>query len=72
MQNISKMWYSLFRDDHPELDKSILKAKEAACVEYEEAGVEETSSGSNDLLKLLPTTESVPLSVGMLTKQALE
>ncbi|KAF4448245.1 hypothetical protein F53441_8331 [Fusarium austroafricanum] len=36
------MWYRRFRDDHPELDTSILKAKEAARYEYEEAGVEET------------------------------
>jgi hypothetical protein len=41
-KHINKMWYSRFRDNHPELDKSILKAKEAARVEYEEAGVEET------------------------------
>ncbi|KAG5793214.1 hypothetical protein H9Q69_007728 [Fusarium xylarioides] len=27
---VSKMWYRRFRDDHPELDKSILKAKEAS------------------------------------------
>ncbi|KAG6989181.1 hypothetical protein FocnCong_v021292 [Fusarium oxysporum f. sp. conglutinans] len=39
---VGKMWYRRFRDDHPELDTSILKAKEAACYEYEEAGVEET------------------------------
>jgi hypothetical protein len=39
---VSRMWYRRFCDDHPELDKSILKAKEAACVEYKEAGVEET------------------------------
>ncbi|RYC77641.1 hypothetical protein BFJ63_vAg19485, partial [Fusarium oxysporum f. sp. narcissi] len=36
------MWYRRFRDDHPELDTSILKSKEAARYEYEEAGVEET------------------------------
>ncbi|KAI8404827.1 hypothetical protein FOFC_14302 [Fusarium oxysporum] len=35
---VSRMWYRRFCDDHPELDKSILKAKEAARVEYEEAG----------------------------------
>jgi hypothetical protein len=35
------MWYRRFRDDHPELDISILKSKEAACYKYEEAGVEE-------------------------------
>ncbi|KAI8406604.1 hypothetical protein FOFC_14074 [Fusarium oxysporum] len=39
---VGKMWYRRFRDDHPELDTSILKAKEAARYEYEEAGVEET------------------------------
>ncbi|KAF4422040.1 hypothetical protein FACUT_10838 [Fusarium acutatum] len=39
---VSRMWYQRFCDDHPELNKSILKAKEAARVEYEEAGVEET------------------------------
>jgi hypothetical protein len=39
---VSRMWYRRFRDDHPELDISILKSKEAARYEYEEAGVEET------------------------------
>ncbi|KAF4331878.1 hypothetical protein FBEOM_14340, partial [Fusarium beomiforme] len=39
---VSRMWYRRFRDDHPELDTSILKSKEAARYEYEEAGVEET------------------------------
>jgi hypothetical protein len=39
---VGKMWYRRFRDDHPELDTSILKAKEAARYAYEEAGVEET------------------------------
>ncbi|KAG6996923.1 hypothetical protein FocnCong_v014994 [Fusarium oxysporum f. sp. conglutinans] len=39
---VGKMWYRRFRDDHPELDTSILKVKEAARFEYEEAGVEET------------------------------
>ncbi|KAH7462726.1 hypothetical protein FOMA001_g18499 [Fusarium oxysporum f. sp. matthiolae] len=37
---VGKMWYRRFRDDHPELDTPILKAKEAARYEYEEAGVE--------------------------------
>ncbi|KAG7403395.1 hypothetical protein Forpe1208_v016484 [Fusarium oxysporum f. sp. rapae] len=41
-QPVSRMWYRRFRDDHPELDTSILKSKEAARYEYEEAGVEET------------------------------
>jgi hypothetical protein len=39
---VSKMWYSRFRDNHPELHKSILKAREAARAEYEAAGLEET------------------------------
>jgi hypothetical protein len=39
---VGKMWYRRFRDDHPELDISILKAKEAARYKYEEADVEET------------------------------
>ncbi|KAG7402430.1 hypothetical protein Forpe1208_v017230 [Fusarium oxysporum f. sp. rapae] len=39
---VGKMWYRRFRDDHPELDISILKSKEAARLEYEEAGMEET------------------------------
>ncbi|RKK63891.1 hypothetical protein BFJ69_g16819 [Fusarium oxysporum] len=41
-QPVSRMWYRRFRDDHPGLDTSILKSKEAARYEYEEAGVEET------------------------------
>ncbi|KAF6518245.1 hypothetical protein HZS61_002323 [Fusarium oxysporum f. sp. conglutinans] len=41
-QPVSRMSYRRFRDDHPELDTSILKSKEAARYEYEEAGVEET------------------------------
>lgn len=37
-----KMWYTRFRDDHPELAKSILKSREGSRAEYEEAGVEDT------------------------------
>ncbi|OBS16046.1 hypothetical protein FPOA_27858 [Fusarium poae] len=39
---LSKMWYSRFRDNHPELQKSILKAREVSRAEYEAAGIEET------------------------------
>jgi hypothetical protein len=39
---VSKMWYSRFRDDHPELAKSILKSREASRAEYEEGGVDDT------------------------------
>ncbi|KPA36582.1 transposase [Fusarium langsethiae] len=39
---LSKMWYSRFRDNHPELQKSILKAGEVSRAEYESAGIEET------------------------------
>jgi predicted DNA-binding transcriptional regulator YafY len=39
---VSKMWYSRFRDNHPELQKSILKAREVSRAEYEAAGIEET------------------------------
>ena len=52
-KHISKMWYSRFRDDYPELDKSILKAKEAARVEYEEAGVEETKQWFKRLTEVI-------------------
>ncbi|KAM5529788.1 hypothetical protein FOXYSP1_17632 [Fusarium oxysporum f. sp. phaseoli] len=41
-KSVGKMWYKRFCDDYPELDALILKAKEAARYEYEEAGVEET------------------------------
>jgi hypothetical protein len=37
-----KMWYTRFREDHPELAKSILKSREGSRAEYEEAGVEDT------------------------------
>ncbi|RKK90484.1 hypothetical protein BFJ68_g16437 [Fusarium oxysporum] len=47
------MWYRRFRDDHPELDKSILKAKEAARMEYEEAGVEETKQWFQRLTEVI-------------------
>ncbi|CAF3496705.1 unnamed protein product [Fusarium graminearum] len=39
---VSKMWYSRFRDDHPELAKSVLKSREASRAEYEEGGVDDT------------------------------
>ncbi|OBS17414.1 hypothetical protein FPOA_12063 [Fusarium poae] len=39
---LSKMWYSRFQDNHPELQKSILKAREVSRAEYEAAGIEET------------------------------
>ncbi|KAI8416479.1 hypothetical protein FOFC_02789 [Fusarium oxysporum] len=50
---VSRMWYRRFCDDHPELDKSILKAKEAARVEYEEAGVEETKQWFQRLTEVI-------------------
>ncbi|PNP60791.1 hypothetical protein FNYG_14483 [Fusarium nygamai] len=54
---VSKMWYQRFLDDHPELDKSILKAKEAARVEYEEAGVEETKQWFQRLTEVITNFE---------------
>ncbi|CEI63597.1 hypothetical protein FVEN_g6728 [Fusarium venenatum] len=39
---VGRMWYRRFCDDHPELDRSILKSKEDARFKYNEAGVEET------------------------------
>jgi hypothetical protein len=39
---VSRMWYWRFYNDYLELDKSILKAKEAAYIEYKEAGIKET------------------------------
>uniref|UniRef100_A0A0D2XR81 HTH CENPB-type domain-containing protein n=1 Tax=Fusarium oxysporum (strain Fo5176) TaxID=660025 RepID=A0A0D2XR81_FUSOF len=47
------MWYRRFCDNHPELDKSILKAKEAARVEYKEAGVEETKQWFQRLTEVI-------------------
>ncbi|KAI8413469.1 hypothetical protein FOFC_06747 [Fusarium oxysporum] len=54
---VSRMWYRRFCDDHPELDKSILKAKEAARVEYEEAGVEETKKWFQRLTEVITNYE---------------
>ena len=54
---VSRMWYRRFCDDHPELDKSILKAKEAARVEYEEAGVEETKQWFQRLTEVITNYE---------------
>jgi hypothetical protein len=54
---VSRMWYRRFCDDHPELDKSILKAKEAARVEYEEAGVEETKQWFQRLSEVITNYE---------------
>ncbi|KAI8411395.1 hypothetical protein FOFC_07989 [Fusarium oxysporum] len=54
---VSKMWYPRFLDDHPELDKSILKAKEAVRVEYEEAGVEETKQWFQRLTEVITNFE---------------
>ncbi|RKK66048.1 hypothetical protein BFJ69_g15752 [Fusarium oxysporum] len=50
---VGRMWYRRFCDDHPELDISILKAKEAARFEYEEAGVEETKQWFNRLTEVI-------------------
>ncbi|KAI8409854.1 hypothetical protein FOFC_07888 [Fusarium oxysporum] len=52
-KSVSRMWYRRFCDDHPELDKSILKAKEASRVEYEEAGVEETKQWFQRLTEVI-------------------
>ncbi|PCD21933.1 hypothetical protein AU210_015736 [Fusarium oxysporum f. sp. radicis-cucumerinum] len=54
---VSRMWYRRFCDDHPELDKSILKAKEAFRVEYEEAGVEETKQWFQRLSEVITNYE---------------
>ncbi|KAG5755687.1 hypothetical protein H9Q69_001353 [Fusarium xylarioides] len=54
---VSRMWYRRFCDDHPELDKSILKAKEASRVEYEEAGVEETKQWFQRLTEVITNFE---------------
>ncbi|KAF5564810.1 hypothetical protein FPHYL_4537 [Fusarium phyllophilum] len=56
-QPVSRMWYRRFCDDHPELDKSILKAKEASRVEYEEAGVEETKQWFQRLTEVITNFE---------------
>jgi hypothetical protein len=50
---VGRMWYRRFRDDHPELDTSILKAKEAARFEYEEAGIEETKQWFKRLTEVI-------------------
>ncbi|RKK74042.1 hypothetical protein BFJ69_g8781 [Fusarium oxysporum] len=52
-KSVSRMWYRRFCDDHPELDKSILKAKEASRVEYEEAGVKETKQWFQRLTEVI-------------------
>ncbi|SCO92428.1 uncharacterized protein FRV6_16556 [Fusarium oxysporum] len=50
---VGRMWYRRFCDDHPELDISILKAKEATRFEYEEAGVEETKQWFKRLTEVI-------------------
>jgi hypothetical protein len=50
---VGKMWYRRFREDHPELDTSILKAKEAAHFEYEAAGVEEAKQWFKRLAEVI-------------------
>ncbi|KAM5358512.1 hypothetical protein ACJA88_015339 [Fusarium oxysporum] len=50
---VGGMWYRRFCDDHPELDISILKAKEAARFESEEAGVKETKQWFKRLTEVI-------------------
>ncbi|KAG5757513.1 hypothetical protein H9Q72_014344 [Fusarium xylarioides] len=54
---VSRMWYRRFCADHLELDKSILKAKEAYRVEYKEAGVKETKQWFQRLSEVITNYE---------------
>jgi hypothetical protein len=40
-QPVSRMWYRRFRDDHPELDKSILKSLDKSREAWEVAGIDD-------------------------------
>ncbi|KAI7771374.1 hypothetical protein LZL87_013873 [Fusarium oxysporum] len=50
---IGRMWYRRFREDHPELDTSILKTKKAARFEYEEAGIDEAKQWFQRLAEVI-------------------
>ncbi|KAG4273458.1 hypothetical protein FPRO04_09581 [Fusarium proliferatum] len=50
---VHKTWYSRFRDDHPELDTTFLKAKEQSRTAYEEAGVEDTKQWFKQLAEVI-------------------
>jgi hypothetical protein len=52
-QPVSRMWYRRFRDDHPELDKSILKSIEKSREAWEIAGVDDVKEWFKRLTEVI-------------------
>jgi hypothetical protein len=50
---VSRMWYRRFRDDHPELDKSILKSIEKSREAWEIAGVDDVKEWFKRLTEVI-------------------
>jgi hypothetical protein len=52
-QPVSRMWYRRFRDDHPELDKSILKSLDKSREAWEVAGIDDVKEWFKRLAELI-------------------
>ncbi|KAG7408017.1 hypothetical protein Forpi1262_v018124 [Fusarium oxysporum f. sp. raphani] len=52
-QPVSRMWYRRFRDDHPELDKSILKSLDKSREAWEVAGIDDVKEWFKRLTEVI-------------------
>ncbi|OBS15817.1 hypothetical protein FPOA_13410 [Fusarium poae] len=52
-QPVSRIWYRRFRDDHPELDKSILKSLDKSREAWEVAGIDDVKEWFKRLAELI-------------------
>ncbi|RYP51050.1 hypothetical protein DL768_003550 [Monosporascus sp. mg162] len=68
---VYKMWYTRFREDHPELQKTVLKAAEMSRESWETGSITDLKQWFKQLTRPSETVRSTPLSAGRQTKPAL-